>query len=161
MIYLIQNSQAVKKHEVSKNPWWKKMWNQRWGPRNGSLMAKNLIMTFQVNLCCLLYATLPNSPELSSLKFFLYWPIITFISWLDFTYFFIMAFLGTIQFFIAWLFRILDFNSFCNCMLAKLAYCQLWRFFCYLTFSLLQAAVWWRIYTQLTLWKMTAELCDI
>ena len=57
--YLYKNSQAVKKGESPKTPCngEKKMRNPRWWLRNGydgRLMAKILITTFQVNLCCLL-----------------------------------------------------------------------------------------------------------
>ena len=52
-IYLIKNSQAVKKGvRPLKRLWWKKMWNPRWRPRNGCdgrLMVKILITTIQVN----------------------------------------------------------------------------------------------------------------
>jgi len=60
--YLIQNSPAVKKKcAAPKRPLWKKIWNPRWRPRNGCdgrLMAKILITTIQVNLCCLLHVSL-------------------------------------------------------------------------------------------------------
>jgi len=35
---------------------------------DGRLMAKFLITTIQVNLCCLIHVSPPNSPELSLLK---------------------------------------------------------------------------------------------
>ena len=59
--YLIKNSQAIKKGAASKKTRMKKMWNPRWRPRNGCdgrLMAKILITTIQVNLCCLLQVSL-------------------------------------------------------------------------------------------------------
>jgi len=61
ILYLIQNSPAVKKGAAPKRPLWKKMWNPRWWPRNGCdgrLMAKFLTKTIQVNLCCLLPVSL-------------------------------------------------------------------------------------------------------
>jgi len=50
----MQKPKAVKKGCGPKMLGWKKMWNQRWWPRNGcdnSSMAKILITTIQVNLC--------------------------------------------------------------------------------------------------------------
>jgi len=53
-IYLIQKQPSCKKSvRPPRRPLWKKMWNPRWWPRNGcdgSLIAKILIMTIQVNL---------------------------------------------------------------------------------------------------------------
>jgi len=49
----MHNQQAVKKMCDPKMPGWKRMWDQRWWPRNGcdnSSMAKILITTIQVNL---------------------------------------------------------------------------------------------------------------
>ena len=50
--YLCKNSKLWKKCSP-KMPGWKKMWNQRWQPRNGcdnNSMAKILITTIEVNL---------------------------------------------------------------------------------------------------------------
>jgi len=44
-----------------RRPLWKKMWNPSWWQRNGCdsrLVAKNLITTIWVNLCCLLHVSL-------------------------------------------------------------------------------------------------------
>jgi len=89
---------------------------------DGRLIAKILITTIQLNLCCLFtfhYDLAPNSPEFLLLKFLLLayhqshsWPP----PW-DFTSFFTMAFLGAAHFFYSWAVFGLDFTSFCNFIL--------------------------------------------
>jgi len=94
---------------------------------DGRLIAKILMMTIQLNLCCLSkfhYDLAPNSPELSLLKFLLLayhhshsWPP----PWISHL-FFKVAFLGAAHFFYSWAVFGLDFISFCNFML----YCHQW-----------------------------------
>ena len=91
----------------------KKLWNPSWRQRNGCdgrLMVQILIVIIQVNLCCLLPASLGLGTKLT-------WIIaIKFVPWtyhqshflaasLDFTTFFILAILNRAAlFFTAWLF---------------------------------------------------------
>jgi len=70
-IDLIYNSSAVKKCAAPKQVIVKKdvkskVAGKKW--LDGRLMAKILIPTIEVNLCCLLQDLVPISPELSSLK---------------------------------------------------------------------------------------------
>jgi len=102
----------------------KKDVNPRWRPRNGcdgTLIPKILITTIQICVAFSMfhYDLAPNSPELSSLKFLLlaYHHSHFLAATLDFTSFFIMAFLGAVHLFYSWAVFGLDFTSFCNCML--------------------------------------------
>ena len=114
VLYLDKNSQAVKKGAaLFKMASIKKLWNPRWRPRNGCdgrLMAQILIAIIQVNLCCLLPASLGLGTKLT-------WIIaikicaITYhhshflAASLDFKTFFILAILNrAAHFFTAWLF---------------------------------------------------------
>ena len=89
-------------------------------------MVKILITTIQVNFC----AASQNLPKLSLLKFLplIYHHSHFLAATLDFTFFFIMAFLGAAPFFTAWLFLI-RYHFFLYLYTAKLAYGWLWGFF--------------------------------
>jgi len=87
-----------------------------WWPRNGCdgrLIAKILIMTIQVNLCCPLQDSAPNSPELWLLK------LLPFLGHHPgFNIFFHNGLLGGPTLFLAsWAVFGLDFSSFCDYML--------------------------------------------
>jgi len=128
MLYLIQNSPAVKKNGAApKRSLWRKMWNPRWWPRNcydGMLMTKFLITTIQVNLCCLLHVSLgfgtkftwivviknfvislPSQPFLGRH----FWISHLFSQW-PFRGHTVLLQLGCFG---------LDFTSFCNCILCS------------------------------------------
>ena len=101
----------------------KKIWNQRWRPRNGcdnSSMAKFLITTIQVNLCVLLQVSLGLSTKFNwivVIKIFaielLSQPFLGCHLW--FHVFFHPGILGPHPFFTACCFYI-DITSFCNCI---------------------------------------------
>jgi len=102
---------------------WKKMWNQRWWPRNGcdnSSMAKILITTMQVNLCVLLQVSLGLGTKFTSIvviKTFaielIPQPFLGYHLWLHI--FFHPSILGLHTFFTACCFYI-NIASFCNCI---------------------------------------------
>jgi len=76
-----------------------KMWNPRWQPRNGRLIAKILIMIIQVNLVVKHGEGNTNSLEFSLLKLLAYHHSHFLAAILYFTSFFTMAFLGGIHLF--------------------------------------------------------------
>ena len=121
-----KNRQAVKKCAAPKKAIGKKDVKSKVAAKNGCdgrLIAKILITTIQLNLCCLStfhYDSAPNPLELSS-KNFCYQPTITAILG-HHTSFFTMAFLGAAHFFYSSAVFGLDFTSFFNFML----YCHQW-----------------------------------
>ena len=120
LLYLIRNSPAVKKSVwPPRMPLWRKMWNPRWQPWNGCdgrLIAKIIMTTIQVNLCCLFHVSLTNLPQLSLLKFLLltYHHSHFLAATLDFTSFFTMAFLED-----SWAVLGLDLTSFVHVIVYK------------------------------------------
>jgi len=114
VLNLIQNSPAIKKVCGPKKAILKKDVKSKVAPRNGcdgSLMAKFLIPTIQVNLCCPLYISLGFGIKFTWIvvikNFASSLPCSHFLAaTLDFTSFFTMVFLGPHTFFIAGLFWI-------------------------------------------------------
>jgi len=125
--YLIQNTPAVKSGCGPKKAIVKKMWNPRWRPRNGCdgrLMAKYLIKTIQVNLCCLLHVSLKFGTKFTWIVVIKNFAISLLPSQpflghhLGFHILFTIAFLELHPFLHQGCFG-LDFTSFCNCILCS------------------------------------------